>query len=57
MLLRVNRVLAIVFAVIGVALVVETATRGGGATSIGYLAGAAFLILAFVRWRVVRPRR
>lgn len=56
MLVTVNRVLAAVFAAIGLALVAETAARGGGPTSIGYLAGAAFLILAFVRWRAVRPR-
>lgn len=57
MLLRLNRALAVLFAVVGLTMLVETAVGGGGATAIGYLAGAAFLLLAAIRWRAVRPRR
>jgi hypothetical protein len=57
-LIRINRTLAGVFAVLGAAMVGETAASGGGLHfAIGYLAGAAFLLLAWMRWRAVRPRR
>jgi hypothetical protein len=54
MLLFVNRILAVAFLVIGVALLGETALLGGG--EVGFLAGAVFIVLGFLRWRAMRPR-
>lgn len=51
MLLRVNHFLAILFVVIGVALLVETVAVGGG--TVGYLMGVVFLILGVLRWRAL----
>jgi hypothetical protein len=52
-LLRVNRILAGVFLVIGVVLLVETAILGGG--EVGFLAGAVFVVLGILRWRAMHP--
>lgn len=52
-MLTVNRILAYVFILIGVALLVETAVLGGG--QVGFLAGAVFIALGLLRWRSVRP--
>lgn len=51
-MLTVNRILAYVFILIGVALLVETAVLGGG--QVGFLAGAVFIALGLLRWRSVR---
>lgn len=51
LLLRVNHFLAIVFVVIGVALLVRTVTIHGG--SVGYVIGAVFVILGVLRWRAL----
>ena len=51
MLLRVNYFLAVLFVVIGVALLVETAAVHGG--TVGYLMGVVFLILGVLRWRAL----
>jgi hypothetical protein len=50
---RLNRVLAIAFLAIGVALLVETAALGGG--QVGFLAGGVFVLLGVLRWRAMRP--
>ena len=57
MLLLINRILAVAFLVIGVALLVETAflARGAG-FQVGYLAGAVFVVLGVLRWRAMNPR-
>lgn len=52
-MLRVNRILAYAFIVIGVALLVETAILGGG--QVGFLAGAVFIVLGVLRHRAMRP--
>jgi hypothetical protein len=54
-LVRVNRALAVLFLVIGVAALVETAALGGG--QIGFLLGAVFIALGVLRWRAFSPRR
>jgi drug/metabolite transporter (DMT)-like permease len=51
LLLRINHVLAIVFVVIGVALLVRTVSIQGG--SVGYVIGAVFVILGVLRWRAL----
>jgi hypothetical protein len=50
-LLRVNHFLAVLFVVIGVALLVETVAVHGG--SVGYLMGAVFVALGVLRWRAL----
>ncbi len=54
MLLRVNLAMAVAFVVIGAALLIETVAIRGG--SVGYLAGAVFLVLGVIRWRAARHR-
>ena len=51
LLLRVNYFLAVLFIVIGVALLVRTASVHGG--SVGYLMGVVFVILGVLRWRAL----
>jgi drug/metabolite transporter (DMT)-like permease len=51
MLLRVNHFLAVLFVVLGVALLVRTATVHGG--QVGYLMGAVFIVLGALRWRAL----
>ena len=48
-MLAVNRVLAIVFLVLGVAILVRTASLGGG--QVGIFAGLLFVVLGVVRLR------
>lgn len=55
MLLRVNLALAVVFVLIGVAALVETAYLGGG--TLGFFVGVVFIALGVVRWRALHPRR
>lgn len=52
-MLAVNRILAYVFILIGVALLVETALLGGG--EVGFLGGAVFIALGLLRRRAMRP--
>ena len=54
MLLRANRVMAVVLLAIGVALLVETAYVGGGA--VGFILGAGFVVLGYLRLRATLPR-
>jgi drug/metabolite transporter (DMT)-like permease len=51
-MLTVNRVLGAILVVIGVALLVRTASLGGG--QVGYLAGAVFVALGMLRLRAAR---
>jgi hypothetical protein len=51
-MLAANRVLAVVFLVIGAAILVETIVIGGG--QVGFLAAAVFLALGVLRLRAVR---
>ena len=51
-MLTVNRVFAVLFVALGVALVVRTALAGGG--QVGYLTGAVFLLLGVLRLRAMR---
>jgi hypothetical protein len=51
-MVHVNRALAYVFLALGAALLVETAVIRGG--SVGYLAGAVFLLLGYIRLRAAR---
>jgi hypothetical protein len=51
-MLRVNRVLAYAFLALGAALLVETVVIRGG--TVGYLAGAVFLLLGYLRLRAAR---
>jgi hypothetical protein len=53
-LLRLNRILAVVFVGLGLALVAVTAYHGGG--SVGFLLGGVFVVLGVLRWRVTHPR-
>ena len=48
-MLGVNRVLAVVLLVIGLAILVRTISLGGG--QVGFLAGAVFVALGALRWR------
>jgi hypothetical protein len=52
MLLRVNAFLAVLFVVLGVAILVETVVVHGG--TVGYLMGVVFVLLGVLRWRAVR---
>lgn len=57
-MLLVNRVLAVAFLMIGVALIIETAALGGRGFRVGYLAGAVFIALGLLRRRAAgSPRR
>ncbi len=47
-MLLVNRVLAIAFIAIGVALIIETAAQGAHGLQVGYLAGAVFIALGLL---------
>jgi hypothetical protein len=47
----VNRILAVVLVVIGVAALVETALLGGG--QVGFLVGVVFVALGVIRWRAL----
>jgi membrane-bound ClpP family serine protease len=51
-MLRANRVLAYLFLALGVALLVETVVIRGG--TVGYLAGAVFLLLGWIRLRAAQ---
>jgi hypothetical protein len=54
--LRVNRILAYAFIVIGVVLLVETAAQGAKpGLRTGYLAGVVFIVLGVLRHRAMRP--
>jgi hypothetical protein len=50
-MLRVNRVMAAVLFLIGVALLLRTLQVGGG--QVGFLAAAVFMVLGVLRWRAV----
>ena len=54
-MLAINRILAFVFILIGIALLIETAVLGGG--TVGFLAGAVFVALGILRRRAMRPPR
>ena len=57
-MLLVNRVLAVAFLMIGVALIIETAALGGRGLQVGYLGGVVFIALGLLRRRAARsPRR
>jgi hypothetical protein len=47
-------IFAAIFVVIGVALLVRTATAGGGV--VGYLLGALFIVLGVARFTLERKR-
>jgi hypothetical protein len=51
-MLTVHRVFAVIFVLLGLALLVETLLLGGG--QVGYLAAAVFLALGYLRWRAAR---
>jgi hypothetical protein len=51
-MLRGQRVVALVFLALGVALLVRTVTLGGG--QVGFLAAAVFLLLGLLRLRAAR---
>jgi hypothetical protein len=51
-MLRAQRVVALVFLALGVALLVRTITLGGG--QVGFLAAAVFLLLGLLRLRAAR---
>ncbi|MDX6523211.1 MAG: hypothetical protein QOI17_724 [Gaiellales bacterium] len=51
-MLRAQRVVALVFLALGVALLVRTVTLGGG--QVGFLAAAVFLLLGLLRLRAAR---
>jgi hypothetical protein len=51
-MLTVQRVMALVLLLIGVALLVETVAIGGG--QVGFLAGAVFVALGLLRLRASR---
>jgi hypothetical protein len=54
-MLLVNRMLAVAFLMIGVALIIETAALGGRGFQVGYLAGVVFIALGLLRRRAARP--
>jgi hypothetical protein len=56
-MLIVNRILAIAFIVIGVALIIETAALGGRGFQVGYLGGVVFIALGLIRRRASRTPR
>jgi hypothetical protein len=51
-MLRAQRLVAVVFLALGVALLVRTVTLGGG--QVGFLAAAVFLLLGLLRLRAAR---
>jgi hypothetical protein len=51
-MLRAQRLVALVFLALGVALLVRTVTLGGG--QVGLLAAAVFLLLGLLRLRAAR---
>jgi hypothetical protein len=51
-MLKVHRVFALVFIVLGVVLLLETLLLGGG--QVGFLAAAVFIALGALRWRAAR---
>jgi hypothetical protein len=51
-MLRAQRLVALVFLALGVALLVRTVTLGGG--QVGFLAAAVFLLLGLLRLRAAR---
>jgi hypothetical protein len=54
-MLLLNRILAVVFIVIGIALIIETAALGGRGFQVGYLGGVVFIALGLLRRRASRP--
>ncbi len=46
------RTISLVYVVIGVAVLVLTAVRGGGALSIGFILGFAFIAVGVARYRL-----
>jgi hypothetical protein len=54
-MLLLNRVLAVAFLMIGVALIIETAALGGRGFQVGYLGGVVFIALGLIRRRASRP--
>jgi hypothetical protein len=56
-MLRVNRILSIVFVAIGIALIIATAAQGVHGLNTGYLAGLVFIALGVIRRRAMGPRR
>lgn len=51
MLVRVNLFMAVLFVVIGVAILIETVAVHGG--TVGYLMGPVFIVLGAMRWRAM----
>jgi hypothetical protein len=54
-MLRVNRMLSLVFIAIGIVLIVETAAQGAHGPKVGYIAGVVFVALGLLRRRALRP--
>jgi hypothetical protein len=52
-MVAVGRVMAYVLLALGIAILAETVWIGGG--SVGYLAGAVFIVLGVIRIRTLRP--
>ena len=53
-MLTANRIMAAVMVAVGLAILVETVAVGGG--QVGFLIGAALLVLGVLRWRAARSR-
>ncbi len=51
-MLTANRLFAILFLLLGVAILVRTLALGGG--QVGFLAAAVFIALGALRWRAAR---
>jgi hypothetical protein len=51
-MLTANRIFAILFLLLGVAILVRTLALGGG--QVGFLAAAVFIALGGLRWRAAR---
>jgi hypothetical protein len=59
-MLRANIVIAVVFLVLGVAILIETIVASfqhGFGLSVGYMIAAVFLLLGVMRWRALHPRQ
>ena len=54
-MLRINRVLSLLFIAIGIVLIIETAAQGARGFPVGYLAGVVFIALGVLRRRALRP--
>jgi hypothetical protein len=54
-MLRINRVLSLLFIAIGIVLIIETAAQGAHGFPVGYLAGVVFIALGLLRRRALRP--